>query len=269
VIYQYPKVHIDHHLVWRTIVFMIPTITFISDFGLRDAYVAQVKAVILTQAPEARIIDITHDIDAFGIISAGWLLATSFRFFSAGTIHLAVVDPGVGTERGILYIRKDDHIFVGPDNGVFSFLYPADTIIEITWRPRRTVSSTFHGRDIFALLVARILAGDDMYELGIPAVAPVSLEVKSPMVVHIDTFGNVITNILCESAKPEISLEVNGQVITLCVKTFADIPSGSLGLICGSASTIEIAANRRNAANIIGAKVGMPVKICSSYDLLQ
>ena len=82
------------------------------------------------------------------------------------------------------------------------------------------------------------------------------------MVVHIDTFGNVITNIICERAKPEISLELNGQVIMVCAKTFADIPAGSVGLICGSASTIEIAANRGNAANIIGAKVGMPVKIC-------
>ena len=262
VMYEYPKAHIDHRLVWRTIGGMIPTITFISDFGLKDAYVAQVKAVILTQAPEARIIDITHDIDAFGIISAGWLLASSFRFFSVGAIHLAVVDPGVGTGRGILYVRKDGHIFVGPDNGVFSFLFPAEIVIEITWRPQGAVSSTFHGRDIFALLVARILAGDDIHELGIPAVAPVSLEVKSPMVVHIDTFGNVITNILCERAKPEISLELNGQGITVCAKTFADIPAGSLGLICGSASTIEIVANRRNAAKIIGAKVGMPVKIC-------
>jgi S-adenosyl-L-methionine hydrolase (adenosine-forming) len=261
VMYQYPKVHIDHRLVWRTIGGMIPTITFISDFGLKDAYVAQVKAVMLTQAPEARIIDITHDIDAFDIISAGWLLATSFRFFSAGTIHLAVVDPGVGTGRGILYVKKDGHIFVGPDNGVFSFLFPAETVIEITWRPQGAVSSTFHGRDIFAMLVARILAGDDIHELGTPAVAPVSLEVKDPMVVHIDTFGNVITNILCESAKPEISLELNGQVITVCAKTFADIPSGSLGLICGSASTVEIVTNRGNAAKIIGAKAGMPVKI--------
>ena len=94
VIPQDPLGAIDHRLVWRTIEGMIPTITFISDFGLKDAYVAQVKAVILTQAPEARIIDITHEIEAFGIISAGWLLASSFRFFSAGTIHLAVVDPG-------------------------------------------------------------------------------------------------------------------------------------------------------------------------------
>jgi S-adenosylmethionine hydrolase len=241
---------------------MIPTITFISDFGLKDAYVAQVKAVILTQAPEARIIDITHEVDAFGIISAGWLLASSFRFFSAGTIHLAVVDPGVGTKRGILYVKKDGHIFIGPDNGVFSFLFPAETVIEVVWRPQGAVSSTFHGRDIFALLVARILAGDDIHEMGIPAVAPISLEVKSPMVVHVDTFGNVITNIICENAKPEISLELNGQVITVCAKSFADIPAGSLGLICGSASTIEIVANKENAARIIGAKVGMPVKIC-------
>jgi S-adenosyl-L-methionine hydrolase (adenosine-forming) len=240
---------------------MVPLITFISDFGLKDAYVAQVKAVILTQSPGARIIDITHDIDAFGIISAGWLLASSFRFFPAGTIHLAVVDPGVGTDRDILYVKKDGHIFVGPDNGLFSFLFPADTVIEITWRPQGSVSSTFHGRDIFALLVARILAGDDMHELGIPAVSPVCLEVKSPMVVHIDAFGNVITNIFCESAKPEVSVELNGQVVPICAMTFADIPEGSLGLICGSSSTVEIAANRGNAAKIIGAKVGMPVKI--------
>ena len=235
--------------------------TFLSDFGHRDAYAAQVKAVILSHVPDAQIIDITHDIEPYGIVSAAWLLSTTYPHFPQGTVHLAVVDPGVGTDRAILEVRKKGHVFIGPDNGIFSFLYPADEVREITWRPEGAVSSTFHGRDIFAPLAARILAGHGLGLPGVPKHDPVAFDVKSPMVVHIDTFGNVITNIPCNDLKAGCSLEVNGMKVTAAAGTFADIPEGGLGLICGSASTIEIAANRARASDIIGAKSGMPVSL--------
>lgn len=240
---------------------MRPVVTFLSDFGLKDAYVAQVKAVILSHIPEASIIDITHDIEPFQIISAAWLLSTSSRFFPLGTVHLAVVDPGVGTGRGILAMRKGGHLFIGPDNGIFSFLYPSEEILEIIWRPQGAVSSTFHGRDIFAPLVVKVLSDHVLSELGIPKTDPVSFDVKAPMVVHIDTFGNVITNIGCDRLGLGTLFKVNGTTVSSVSGTFADIPPGTVGLICGSEGTIEIVANRARASDIIGARVGMMVSI--------
>jgi S-adenosylmethionine hydrolase len=240
---------------------MGPLIAFLSDFGLRDAYVAQVKAVILSRVPDARIIDITHDIEAFSIISAGWLLSTSYHHFPAGTVHLAVVDPGVGTDRAVLLVRKDGHVFVGPDNGLFSFLYPAQEVREVTWRLEGAFSTTFHGRDIFAPIAVKILTGHGLGIPGRPKVDPVLLDVNSPMVVHIDTFGNVVTNIPCDRLVRGMSLQVNGHTVCAAAGTFADIPPGALGLICGSASTIEIVANRARAAGITGARPGMAVAI--------
>jgi hypothetical protein len=240
---------------------MRPLVSFLSDFGLKDAYVAQVKAVILSHIPGASIIDITHDIEPFQIISAAWLLSTSWRFFPLGTVHLAVVDPGVGTGRGILAMRKGGHLFIGPDNGIFSFLYPSEEILAITWRPQGALSSTFHGRDIFAPLVVKVLSDHVLSELGIPRTDPVSFDVKAPMVVHIDTFGNVITNIGCDRLGPGTSLVVNGTTVSTVSGTFADIPLGTVGLICGSEGTIEIVANRARASDTIGARVGMMVSI--------
>lgn len=240
---------------------MTPYMTFLSDFGLRDAYVAQVKAVILSRVPQARIVDISHDIDAFDFISAGWLLATSYRCFSAGTVHLAVVDPGVGTDRAVLMVRKDGHVFVGPDNGLFSFIYPADEVIEVTWRPGGVISPTFHGRDIFAPIVVKLLTGHGLGVAGRPRTDPVFFDVHAPMVVHIDGFGNVITNIPCSRLAPGAAVEVNGTRVESESGTFADIPIGGLGLVCGSAGTIEIAANRARASDMARARVGMAVSI--------
>ncbi len=228
---------------------------------MKDAYVAQVKAVILSQVPDVDIIDITHDIEAFNIISAGWLLASSFRYFPSGTVHLAVVDPGVGTDRAILAVRKEGHLFIGPDNGLFSFLYPSEEVLEITWRPEGAVSATFHGRDIFAPLVVKFLRGHGLGVPGIPKADPVRLDVTAPMVVHIDTFGNLITNIGCDRLGSGTSLTVNGITVSAMHGTFAGVPQGALGLICGSAGTIEIVSDRAHAAQTMGVQVGMPVVI--------
>ncbi len=142
--------------------------TFMSDFGLEDAYVAQVKARVLSRMPDACIVDITHGVRPYDIISAAWLLSTSFSYFPEGSIHLCVVDPGVGTSRAALAVRKGGHIFVGPDNGIFSFLYPAQEVIETIWRPEGPVSRTFHGRDLFAPVVAEIMEGVPLESLGPP-----------------------------------------------------------------------------------------------------
>jgi len=236
-------------------------VTFLSDFGLSDAYVAQVKARILSAAEDTLIVDITHEIPSYEIISGAWLLYTSYALFSKGAVHLAVVDPGVGTERGIIAVKKAGHLFIGPDNGIFSFLFPADEVIEVTWRPEGPVSTTFHGRDIFAPVVGKVLHDPSCSSLGTALKDPFMIDVKRPMVVHIDKFGNVVTNIECSHLKPRMVLRVEKMRIDRIAGTFADIPEGESALVCGSADTIEIAANRESAAQMIGAYVGMPVRV--------
>lgn len=236
-------------------------VTFLSDFGLSDAYVAQVKARILGAAGDTLIVDITHEVPSYEVISGAWLLYTSYVFFKEGTVHLAIVDPGVGTERGVIAVKKQGHIFIGPDNGIFSFLYPADEVMKVTWRPDGPVSNTFHGRDIFAPVVVRVLEDPSCRGLGTALDNPVMIDVKRPMVVHIDKFGNVVTNIEWPRLKPGMVMHCGNMRIDHIAGTFAEIPEGELALVCGSANTIEIDANRKSAAQMIGASVGMPVRV--------
>ena len=237
-----------------------PVVTLLTDFGLEDAYVAQIKARILSSIPDVKLVDITHSLPPFGVIPAGWLLSTSYPYFPRGSIHLCVVDPGVGTSRAVLAILKDGHAFVGPDNGVFSFLYPAQSVIEVTWRPSGNISGTFHGRDIFAPVVVELLKYVPPQTLGRPFGKPVIIDVSRDMVVHVDRFGNVVTNIEGSRLKAGCTLTVGEKKISRVAESYAGIPPGELGLIVGSASTVEVAANRVSAASLLGAEAGMPVR---------
>lgn len=236
-----------------------PLMTFISDFGLEDAYVAQVKARILSASPDAVIVDVTHTVSPYDILSAAWILFTSYGYFPAGSIHLCVVDPGVGTSRPAAAIRKGGHTFVGPDNGIFSFLYPAEEATEILWRPQGFISSTFHARDVFAPAVLEIMKGVAPNLLGRPLDNPVRFDAAKDMVVHIDRFGTVITNIACSKLRRGCAVLVGKTRIDRVAETFSEIPPGEPALLCGSASTIEIAANRMRAADLLGAEAGMEV----------
>ncbi|MBN1635678.1 MAG: SAM-dependent chlorinase/fluorinase [Deltaproteobacteria bacterium] len=238
--------------------------TFLSDFSLRDAYVAQVKGRILTAVPEVNIVDITHEVSSYTIISAAWLLYTTYCWFPRGSIHLAVVDPGVGTQRALIVLEKEDHIFIGPDNGIFSFLYGEATVREVIWKPADHVCNTFHARDIFAPLVVEILNGVEPSSLGRLKVDPVSFDIRSHMVVHIDNFGNIVTNIEGSLLKTGYALQVAGHSIGRIVQTFDDLRPGELGLVCGSVSTIEIVARQKSAADMLGVTVGMPTELLFS-----
>lgn len=233
-------------------------LSFISDFGLRDSYVAQVKARILSEIPDLTIVDITHDLEAYDLLPGAWLIFTTYASFPEGAIHLAVVDPGVGTSRRALIVEKAGHTFVGPDNGIFSFLYPADSVTAVTWRPQGAIAPSFHGRDLFAPVVIRLLAGATALELGNAITDPISLDIATPQVVHIDRYGNIVTNITPGQLQGH-TLVLEGHVIRNCATTFDDLPPDGLGLIVGSAGTIEIVARRDHAARRLGARVGMPV----------
>jgi S-adenosyl-L-methionine hydrolase (adenosine-forming) len=235
-------------------------LTFLSDFGVKDSYAAQVKGRILSAAPDVNIIDITHECGRFDIISGSWLLHTSWKCFPKNTVHLAVVDPGVGTDRAILVLEKDGHFFIGPDNGIFSFIYPAEKVFEITWRPKTEISLTFHARDIMAPVAAMLLNGIQPVTLGILKKNAVSFDVRSPMIVHIDGFGNIITNIGFESLNGR-GVTVNGTSIIRSAETYCDIAEGEIALIKGSAGTVEISANMRSVADMLKVRTGMPVVI--------
>jgi len=235
-------------------------VSFLSDFGLKDGYVAQVKARIMSEIPNLTIVDITHSLDAFDILSGAWLLFTTAETFPEGTIHLAVVYPGVGTPRRALIVEKAGHLFVGPDNGIFSFLYPADSVVNVTWRPHGAIAPSFHGRDLFAPIAIRLLTGTTPLELGHAMNDPVSLDITSPQVVHIDRYGNIVTNITPGQLQDH-ALVLHGHVIRNLVTTFGDLSQDDLGLIVGSAGTIEIVARQAHAASRLGARVGMPVSL--------
>ena len=233
-------------------------VSFLSDFGLKDGYVAQVKARILSEIPDLTIVDITHSLEAYDILSGAWLLFTTYKTFPAGSIHLAVVDPGVGTSRRALIVEKAGHTFVGPDNGIFSFLYPAEQVTNITWRPQSPIAPSFHGRDLLAPVVLRLLAGAMSTELGHAVSDPISLDITSPKVVHIDRFGNIVTNIPPEQLQGH-SMIIQGRDLKEIAETFAKLPEAGLGLIVGSAGTIEIVARQDHAARRLAAHVGMPL----------
>lgn len=182
-------------------------ITLLTDFGLKGSYSAVMKGVILSTNPGATVIDITHEIDPQDVREAAFLIEEYYRFFPAGTIHVAVVDPTVGSDRKPIAIIKDGYVFVGPDNGIFTLIIAEESVIyEIQEKSLmlKEVSHTFHGRDVFAPVAAHLAAGLDPSSLGNPLKHPVLLnsifpEVRNGIlqgqVIRFDRFGNVITNI--------------------------------------------------------------------------
>ena len=273
---------------------MSAIITLTTDFGLADAYVAAMKGVILGINPDARPVDICHTIEPQNISQAAFILSTVCDFFPKRTIHLVVVDPGVGSDRKAVILRTPAADFIAPDNGVLSYIVqnyaggsiidnrqPLDTgkaeAIEITgrqyWRP--TVSPTFHGRDIFAPVAAHLSLGTHLTEFGVPldslAVLPLSSPRREPdgtlvgCILHIDNFGNLITNIKRHdllSGNTGITVEVKSELIN----GLADIYDMSDGLctIIGSNEYLEIALKDGNAGDFLNAAVGDEVKIRSS-----
>jgi len=259
-------------------------ITLLTDFGLSDPYVGILKGVILEINPNARLVDITHDVPPGSIPEAAFILLEAHEFFPKGTVHLAVVDPGVGGDRRPVAIQTKQHFFVGPDNGLFWPIidrYPSSRIILLKenqyFLPE--ISETFHGRDIFAPVAAHLSMGIDIGLLGPILKDPTPLSIPLPekrdnlltgRVIRIDHFGNLITNIHRKTLeeflgkyRPVIHL---GDIrIDGIRRTYSDGKKGEVVALIGSAGYLEIAVNLGRACDLDGLAVkeaiGLPVKL--------
>ena len=239
---------------------MSRVITLLTDFGTADYFVGAVKGAILTVNPRAVIVDITHEIAPQNIEAGAFTLLAAYKTFPAGTIHVGVVDPGVGSERRPIIVSANEQFFVGPDNGLFTYIYdrePSHRIVHVTsdhyFRP--SVSTTFHGRDIFAPVAAALSNGVALEEFGAEIDDAVRLSsLETPLrIIHIDRFGNCVTNIRRDSRK---RLVINGQTISEFRRFYGEGDGESLFAIWGSAGFLEISVNGGSAAKILGAKRG-------------
>ena len=264
---------------------MTAIITLTTDFGLTDAYVAEMKGVILSINHEAKLVDICHTVRPQKIEEAAFVLGTAYQFFPTGTIHLVVVDPGVGTERRAVILKTPTAYFVAPDNGVLSYViqdYPGRQeglpkelkAVSITnprfWR--EPVSPTFHGRDIFAPVAAHLSLGTPIREFGKSITSLVRLPIPQSrreedgslvgQVSHIDSFGNLTTNIKSDrlpSGGQTVIVEIANQRINQLSRTYAK-GKGLLALI-GSSDYLEIALTGGSAAGFLHVKIGDEVKV--------
>ncbi len=251
-------------------------ITLTTDFGTRDPYVAAVKGVMLSQCPSATLIDLTHDIPPQDIMEGALFLAASAPYFPPGTVHFAVVDPGVGTERLGMVARVGEWLFVGPDNGLVSILaarysVEAWAITNSDWM-RDPVSPTFHGRDVFAPAAARLAAGAPPEEAGPRIETPVRLQFPAPIriasdsmqgvVAHVDRFGNAISNVSRASLGGAhiVAVEVGGRRVAIG-KTYNDVASGELVALFGSSDYLELSVNGGSAAQVLNLEHGAPVEV--------
>ena len=260
------------------------TITLLSDFGTGDGYVAAMKGVLLSLAPDAVLVDAAHEVPAQDVRAAGWVLEQYWRCFPAGTIHLAVVDPGVGTARRALLVEADGHLFLGPDNGLFSWLLesaPAAAVRAL--RPDvhgpNGISATFQGRDVFAWAAGLLASGAARPgDLSDPAAGAIRApwtrghrEASGRIageIVHIDRFGNAITNLRREdlpaAAGPTLLIEARGHFFHQVRRTYADVAAGHKLALIGSHGRLELAVREGSAAARLQLRAGDAVTVADS-----
>jgi S-adenosylmethionine hydrolase len=260
---------------------MAQLITLITDFGIEDTYAGVLKGVILSISPGCSIVDITHQIPPQDVRAACFALSTAYAYFPKRTIHLVIVDPGVGGTRRPLLIEAEDYFFIGPDNGVFTAILVKPgpkSVIEITNEEYflAEVSSTFHGRDIFAPVAAHLVNGCPSSRFGTPASDYVLLDWPQPSVVkpgeaqgtilHIDRFGNLVTSFSRDYIKQmtgnrTFRIECAGRIITQMVPSYAFAQTGELCGMFGSSNYLEISVTNGSARDILNAQCGDCVKI--------
>ncbi len=258
-------------------------ISLLSDFGVSDPFVAEMKGVILSICPDVRLVDVTHHVEKFNVRMGAFLLASAAPYFPKGTVHVAVVDPGVGSARRSIVIETTRAIFVGPDNGLLIPAAQRDGILhvyELTNRSlmRENVSATFHGRDVFAPTAAHLACGTPLGDCG-PEISdyvrPGFVEPKFGVrtatceVFHIDGFGNIITN-LTKTHLPRLGLKL-GDGLSLrvgqrrlrarLVRTYSDLRAREFGVLVGSHGFLEIACRESSAAKKLRVRSGSVVRV--------
>lgn len=259
-----------------------PVIALLSDFGTQDHYAGVMKGVILGLCPDAALVDISHDVPAHDMAAAAFELAASYKYFPAGTIFLVVIDPGVGTSRRGLVAEAGDWKFVAPDNGVLTAVFqetPPKKVVELTERryARPTVSRTFEGRDRFAPAAGWLAKGGiQLAAFGRTVTDYRLLDLPRPqmdgavlrgVVVRIDRFGNVVTNLdrkTCEkvtNGSGTVQLTIGGHTIGRIVSTYSDVAADELGALFGSTDHLEVAARASSAAERLGVAAGAPVEL--------
>ena len=242
----------------------VPVISLLTDFGTADYFVGAVKGAILSVNPAAVIADITHEIPPQDVETAAFTLLAAYETFPPGTIHFAVVDPGVGSERRPIVLRAGKWLFVGPDNGIFTYIYDRESshqtfhiTAEKYFRP--SPSTTFHGRDIFAPVAAALSKGVKPEAFGPLITGEVRLPNSlTPRIIHIDRFGNCITNITRDlfDNEQQPALVIKRKVIDTFVDFYGAAPPNTLFGIWGSAGFLEISVKGNSAAKMLGAKHG-------------
>ncbi len=245
-------------------------ITLLTDFGTSDSYVAEVKGVLSSAAPGIPLVDLTHAVAPGDVRAAAYLLGRAWHRFPPGTVHLAVVDPGVGTTRVAIALTAGGHAFVGPDNGLFSFVLgdPGASIVSLPTPSE--ASATFHGRDLFAPAAAALATGAALTSLGAPLTAPPTrlvyaephYEGKSVVgeVLYVDRFGTLVTNLTPELVPHYATVEVEGLEVGPLRRTFGDVSTGGLLAYVGSGGQVEIAVRDGSAARRLGMGVGGRVR---------
>lgn len=261
----------------------MPIITLLSDFGLKDPYVAEMKAVILSICPQARLVDINHEIEKFNVRMGAFVLASSASYFPKDTIHVAVVDPGVGTKRRAILVEARKALFVGPDNGLLMLAAERQGIRHVYNVTNERfmlsrVSNTFHGRDIFAPVAAHLANGCKPFDFGLEIHDYVVPRFVKPRltknalfgeVLHIDDFGNIVTNIsraefektgIQEGAMVRFRLKDKAIKLKFC-STYGEVPVGKSLALIGSHDFLEISTNQGNASRKFGTRVGDTVAV--------
>ncbi|HZS56714.1 MAG TPA: SAM-dependent chlorinase/fluorinase [Bryobacteraceae bacterium] len=257
-----------------------PIITLTTDFGLSDHYVGTIKGVILTRCPNATIVDITHELPPFSILAGAYAISQTASFFPAGTIHVIVVDPGVGTERKAVLAEASNQFFVAPDNGLLTLILNRDkraVVREITNRSLwlDSPSQTFHGRDVFSPVAAFLASGKAKPEDVGPVldhperfrdISPRQVQpgVWEGVVLSADRFGNLITNFLSSTSGTTFILDVNRHKVNRFHKTFGEASTGILFAYHGSSGFVEVGMNQQSAADALGVSPGDRITMFSA-----
>jgi S-adenosylmethionine hydrolase len=256
-----------------------PILTLTTDFGAADHYAAAMKGVILDICPRARIVDITHLVEPYNIAQGAYLIAQAWRAFPRKTVHVVVVDPGVGTARRPILMEAGGHLFVAPDNGVLSMIYSSEKhrirLISAERYFRQPVSHTFHGRDIFAPVAAHMAAGvppsrmgkpvDDYLRAAFDRAERTGKRTWTGTILHIDRFGNLVTSLRARDF-PDLeqrgfALRIGPREVVFLAHNYAECPPGEVFAIEGSSGYLEVSANHGSAAALIGCQAGAPVEL--------